>query len=204
MEAGSIPARISRRATAPFLTAVVCLAALLFAATELTVRRAGDEIRVVAPRMRLLEGRTLERLHNGMAVGFEFQLSLLGDSKRSVLRRTTTRFVMSYDLWEEKFSVARVTGPTRSASHLSADAAESWCVDQLALPYTDLPGQSPVSLRLEVRAEDAERRGAGNGESGLSLTDLIDVFSRTGRSTQQRWNFESNSFRPADLKAGSG
>jgi hypothetical protein len=203
MESGTIPAAISRHVPVPLLAGVVCLAVILFAAAELTVRRTGDEIRVIAPRMRLLEGRTLERLHNGMAVGFEFQLSLLGDGKRSVLRRSTTRFVVSYDLWEEKFSVARVTGPTRSASHLSAEAAETWCVDQLALPFADLPPQNPVSLRLEVRAEDAERRARDN-ETGLSLTDLIDVFSRTGRTAQQRWNLESNSFRPADLKAGSG
>jgi hypothetical protein len=38
----------------------------------------------------------------------------------------------------------------------------------------------------------------------LSLTDLVDIFSRTGRTSQQKWSFESSPFRLADLKAGTG
>jgi hypothetical protein len=133
-------ARTLERPFVASLAAVLAIAAAAFSAAELTVRRSGEEIRIIAPRMRLLEGRTLDRLQNGMAVGFEFQLSVLGDGKRSVLKRTSTRFVMSYDLWEEKFSVTRVTGPSRSVSHLSASNAETWCVDQLSLA-------APTSLR---------------------------------------------------------
>lgn len=183
--------------------AAIPIAVVLFSAAELTVRRSADQIRIVAPRMRLLEGRTLERLQNGMAVSFEFQMFVLGEGKRSVLRRSSTRFIMSYDLWEEKFSVNRVTSPRRSVSQLSARDAESWCVDQLSLAATDLTAQRTISLRLEVRAEGAERPER-DPETGLSLNDLIEAFSRTGQPPQQKWTFESGPFRVADLKAGSG
>jgi hypothetical protein len=111
---------------------------------------------------------------------------------------------MSYDLWEEKFSVARVTGPPRSVSHVSAINAETWCVDQLSLEVSDFAPQQAISLRLDVRAEDLERRSREGNDSGLSLSDLVEIFSRTGRTAQQRWTFESGPFRPGDLKAGTG
>jgi hypothetical protein len=82
--------------------------------------------------------------------------------------------------------------------------AEAWCVDQLSVPASDLPPNEPVSLRLDVRTEDLERRSRENTESGLSLTDLVDILSRTGRISQPKWTFESTPFRPADLKAGTG
>jgi hypothetical protein len=196
--------RMLRRPYVALLAAVLAIAAAAFSAAELTVRRSGEEIRIIAPRMRILEGRTLDRLQNGIAVGFDFQIFVLGEGKRSVLKRTSTRFVMSYDLWEEKFSVTRVTGPPRSISHLSANNAESWCVDQLSLQASDFAPQQAISLRLDVRAEDLERRSRDGTDSGLSLTDLVEIFSRTGRTSQQKWTFESGPFRPADLKAGAG
>jgi hypothetical protein len=196
--------RMPERSLLAPLAAILVMTAAAFSAAELTVRRSGEEIRIIAPRMRLLEGRTLDRLQDGMSVRFEFQLTVLADGKRSVLKRTSERFVMSYDLWEEKFAVTRVTGPPRSVSHLSAMGAEAWCVDQLSLTASDFPPQQPISLRLDVRAEDLERRSRENTESGLSLTDLVDIFSRTGRTSQPKWSFESSPFRLADLKAGTG
>jgi hypothetical protein len=204
MQCGDSRVRMLERPLVVPLTAVLAMAAAAFSAAELTVRRSGEEIRIIAPRMRLLEGRTLDRLHNGMVVRFEFQLSVLGEGKRSVLKRTSTRFVMSYDLWEEKFSVVRVTGTPRSVSHLSATNAETWCVDQLSLEVSDFAPQQAISLRLDVRAEDLERRSRDGADSSLSLSDLVDIFSRTGRTAQQRWTFESGPFRPGDLKAGTG
>jgi hypothetical protein len=203
MQCASSRVRMLLRPLVAPLTAVLAILAA-FSAAELTVHLAGEEIRIIAPRMRIIEGRTLDRLQNGMAVGFDFQISVFGEGKRSTLKRTSTRFVISYDLWEEKFSVKRVTSPTRSVSHLSAANAEAWCVDQLSLQASDFAPQQPISLRLDVRAEDPERRARDATDSGLSLTDLVEIFGRTGRTSQQKWTFESGPFRPADLKAGTG
>ena len=97
----------------------------------------------------------------------------------------------------------RVTSPPRSVSQLSARDAENWCVNQISLAAADLNAQRTISLRLDIRADNVER-SERDPEAGLSLNDLIEIFSRTARPSQQRWTFESGPFRVADLKAGSG
>ena len=153
--------------------------------------------------MRILEGRALERLHNGSSVPYDFQLQALAENKRTVLRRTASRFVFSYDLWEEKFAVTRVSEERRSASHLSAGAAETWALDHIMFRTSDLPRVATVWLKLEVRADDAERDPLAT-DSGISLADLIEVFSRTARPTQQKWTFESGPVRLDGKGAGPG
>src|SRR5688572_24208583 len=108
--------------------AAVCLAA------ELTVRSTGDALKVAAPNFHFLSGKPLSRIRDGNAVSFDFQLSVLADSRTSVLRRTFERFVISYDLWEERFSVTRMRSSQASASRLTVEAAEAWCLDGIALP----------------------------------------------------------------------
>ena len=43
------------------------------------------------------------------------------------------RFTVSYDVWEEKFSVVRVSDFRRSLMLLSASSAESWCLDNIVI-----------------------------------------------------------------------
>ena len=68
----------------------------------------------------------------------------LSDNRQLVLRRGFERFVVSYDLWEEKFSATRMRTARTSASHLSAEAAEAWCLDHLSVPAGGLTTDKPV------------------------------------------------------------
>ena len=96
------------------------------AAAPLTVTWDGDDIHIAAPQLHFLSGKALERLKNGAAVGFLSQLTLSTDGNKTIYRRRPERFVVSYDLWEERFSVVTMGSARRSASHLTAAGAEAW------------------------------------------------------------------------------
>ena len=160
----------------------------------------GDHLRVSAPYLRFLTGKTLEQLHNGAPAAFDGQLSLSLDSFASIVTRAVERFVVSFDIWEEKFSVTTTTKERRSASHLSDAAAESWCFGTLTLPLSALPREGPFWLRLELRLEDSKDQASVLGGSGISLAKLIEIFSRRTRPQQAPWEAEAGPLRLADLK----
>lgn len=175
----------------------VCVAAPIPA---LVPRLDGDELRVSAPQLRFLTGRPLERLHNGAVVGFALQLAAATGPNSTPFVRNIERFVVSYDLWEEKFSVSRIGRVRRSASHLSASAAQSWCLDNLTVSTAGLPSNRQFWLRLEVRAEDSEGALGVLEEPGINLTRLVDIFSRPPRSEQARWQAEAGPLLLADVR----
>jgi hypothetical protein len=173
------------------------------AQARLTPRLNGDTLSVSAAGLRLLEGKPLERLRNGAAVSFDFQLSLLAEGDRSALRRAFERFTFSYDLWEEKFSVVR-RGVLRQAERLSAGAAEAWCLDNIAAPVAGLPPDRRFITRLEVRLADSPDPRSVHGQSGFSLTALVEVFSRPARGREPQWTLETGPLRLADLRSAGG
>jgi hypothetical protein len=172
---------------------------------ELRPRLAGDTLRVSSANLRLLTGRPLESLKNGSTVTFDFQLVALNDM-RIVQARTAERFVFSYDLWEERFSVVQLTArdtrqPRASAASLLAEAAEQWCIERLALPAGSLDRAGQHRLRLEIRADEPRRAASRtNEEPPVSLATLIDLFSRPARREQRYWMFETQPFRLDTLK----
>ena len=175
------------------------------AAESLRVRLDTDHLLVSAPQLHFLAGRPLERLHNGASVWFDFQLSALAERPAAggslrVLERAIERFAVSYDLWEEKFSVSRMTSPGQSASHLASASAETWCLDHMPLPTAALAPDRPFWLRLEVRAEEVRDRPPLLAEPGINLTRLIEIFSRPSRSGQPSWLVEDGPFRLSELK----
>jgi hypothetical protein len=171
-----------------------------FAGSELVVRLGTGGLQVAAPGLHFIAGRPLERLKNGSAVAFDFQLSVWVNSASTLFRRALERFVVSYDLWEEKFAVTRVSGARRSVSHLSATAAEAWCVDNIAVPPGDLAPDRQFWMRLELRVEDAGANPAVVAEPGISLSSLVEIFSRNARAQQPRWLLVAGPVRLADLQ----
>jgi hypothetical protein len=155
------------------------------AVPRLLIRRDGPNLRISAPQIRFLNGKPLEQLKNGANVGFLLQISITADS--SLLLRQVDRFVLSYDLWEEKFSATRLGPPTRTASRLNVPAAEAWCLDELTPIPAALTPTRPFWIKLELRAEDPKEAAAIIGEPGINLTRLVEIFSRPPRNTQQRW-----------------
>ncbi|MFN7997354.1 MAG: hypothetical protein U0Q18_27305 [Bryobacteraceae bacterium] len=169
-------------------------------AERLSVLWDGDDLRVAAPELHFLVGKPLDRLRNGASVVFLTQLTLTTDHFTTFLRRAPERFIFSYDLWEEKFSVVKLPPGTASAAHLSVSAAEAWCLDNVAISSSSLPPDRPFWLRFELRAAEAKDEAAVLGEPGINLTRLIEIFSRRPRDQQPQWTAEAGPLRLADLK----
>jgi hypothetical protein len=181
----------------------VSLSAMTVSSTGLLPHHVSGEIRVTAPSLHFLTGRSLSRLHDGAAVPFDFQLTIFTGSRTAgspnvVVARALERFMVSYDVWEEKFSVVRVRDFRRSGVRLSASSAESWCLENLFIPAASLPAGQQLGARLEIRT--AESKEPFPADSGINLATLIEIFSRPSRPQQDRWSVESAPFQLADLK----
>jgi hypothetical protein len=169
-------------------------------AQSLRLRLDGDDLRVDAPQLKFLTGKPLERLKDGASVVFLAQLSLLPEANGTAAKRAVDRFVVSYDLWEERFSVTKTGSERRMVSHLSSSAAEAWCLENLALGITGVAPDKPFWVRLELRAEEAGDQSGVVGESGINLARLIEVFSNPARAQQSHWEAMAGPVRLADLK----
>jgi hypothetical protein len=183
------------------------------AAQDLVVHSQDDELHINAPKLHFLTGASLDRLKNGAAVPFDFQLSLSLDSRTNLYDRSAERFAISYDLWEEKYSVTRLSSSNtmrgalgrrsherRSVSHLTAEGAENWCIDSVAVSSSGIAPAQFFWVRLEVRSVDPKESSPLFGESGISLTRLIDLFSHPPRTGQQRWALESGPLRLSEMR----
>ena len=178
---------------------LIILAAALVShlyAQALQPRVNGALLRVAAPQLRFLSGRILERLHNGAAVPFQFRLAATSGGR--TLEQANARFVLSYDLWEERYSIQQTDAGKRAASHLTQDAAEVWCLENLELPVSALAGEKTFVLKLEIRAEEAKEDPA-DAKPSFSMAGLIDVFSRKPREEPLRWSAISGLVRLQDL-----
>jgi hypothetical protein len=165
--------------------------ALAMAAEELILNWRDNRLEFSAPRVHFLVGKPLERLHNAAPVPFDFQVTLWSGTRNHLFRRVADRFVVSYDVWQEDFKVSKLAVPTKAISHLTAHAAEAWCLDQMSLDLAGLSNVEPFWVRLEIRAQegkDAPLFGRGNiSETGISLTSLIEIFSRPAQPQQAHW-----------------
>ena len=187
-----------------WLPVLLCtrLLALSVSGEELIPRYNDGSLQVAAPRLHFINGRQLERLRNGVAVPFDFQLSLSAGSKDNTLSRALERFVISYDIWEEKFSVLRQRDRRMSSVRLTATQAESWCLEHLSLPSSGLVSDKTFWLKLELRTAESRDQVAASGD-GISLTTLIEIFSRPVRSSLDRWALETGPFRLSELKTAA-
>ncbi|HTQ56794.1 MAG TPA: hypothetical protein VMI94_20145 [Bryobacteraceae bacterium] len=184
-----------------WLLAGVCISLSCgWSAERLNVTWDGDDLHVAAPQLNFLSGKPLDRLKDGASVIFLTQLTLTTDGFRTSLRQSPDRFVFSYDVWEERFSVTKLGEGQRTASHLSLAAAEAWCLDNVAISASNLPQDRPFWLRFELRAAEPKDEAAVIGESGLNLTRLIEIFSRRPRDQQPQWTAEAGPMRLMDVR----
>src|SRR4051812_43068810 len=152
------------------------------AADLLNVRYDGDTIRVAPVNAHFLIGKQLERLKDGAAVAFVAQLDLLNE-QRVLVRRLNAHFVVSYALWEERFSIAQLGKNPRSVDGLSAPAAEAWCFEGLTMGMLGIPTDRYFLLKLDVRTGGA-RDIEGETPAGISIRDLIGML---GQRKQEEW-----------------
>jgi hypothetical protein len=160
-------------------------------------------LRISAPQLRFLTGETLQRLRDGASVTYVFDVAATGGRYGARLAHASYRFVFSYDLWEEKYAVARLDPSPRSISHLSAAAAESWSLDSLILPVNGLSPNDPFWISLEYRAEEPPRSTEDLDNSGFTLGGLIDIFSRRNQKQPPRGSRDGGPFRLSDLRRTS-
>jgi hypothetical protein len=187
------------RRAAAYVLFLVALASVA-AAQSFTARIDGEQLHVAAPRIHLLTGEALQRLKNGATVIYELQLSARPDRTGKLLANTVERFAVSYDLWEEKFAVAKLGRSPKSVSHLSSAAAEAWCMDNTSLPVGPLPDHQSFWLRLDFRAEDPAAPAEQADNSSFTLSGLVDIFSRRTRAEQVHGSEESGPLRLDSLK----
>jgi hypothetical protein len=168
-----------------------------------------NQLQFAAPRLHFLSGKALDRLRNAAEVPFDFQITMWSGNRTRVFRRAATRFVVSYDLWEEKFSVTRLSNPRRSAAHLTAQAAEAWCLEQMPMDATGLRDADPFWVRLEIRAQTGKTGTQIFGrdsltESGISLNGLVEIFSRPAQTDQPHWTIDAGPMTLNEVRRGRG
>jgi hypothetical protein len=176
------------------------------AADPLRVTYDGDNLHVAAPTLHFLEGRLLTRLKDGDQVAYVAQLDVLDDMRTPVVRPLRDRFVMSYALWEEKFSVTQLGstagGPRRAAEVASPAAAEAWCLANLTMSTQGMSPNVYYWLRLEMRTGTA-RDFADESKIGISIHDLIDYLGRKNTEVTH-WGPLETRVRLADLPRMAG
>jgi hypothetical protein len=155
----------------------------------LLVRLDDNSLRVSAPQIRFLTGKPLAQLRDGQTV-----------SASQWLARVFDRFVVSFDLWEEKFSAVRVGPPRRTASRMTVPACETWCLGQMVSIPPSLDASRPFYVKMELRTEEGREAVGILGEPGINITRLIEIFSRPPKGQQLRWVASAGPLRLSDLK----
>jgi len=162
--------------------AVTCVFAVNVSLPKLLVRMDGDFLRIsVTPHLNFLKDRVLERLKDGVSVGFVGQLTITpGPNSLETQARSVARFAFSYDIWEQNtqraFAVTKIGAET--ASHLTLEQTETWCLEHLAIERSLIPPDQPFYVQLDLREEDPHDRMGFVGESGVNITQLIEFLGK--------------------------
>lgn len=197
MAPGARDYRISRRS---WLMASLALGvSRLRAASPMRVSFDGDNLHIGCPDLHFLTGKPLERLKDAATVTFISQLTLFSDAQGTVFKRSADRLVISYDLWEEKFSVTIPGRGQKTPFTGAAPQVEQWSIDNLAISAMGMAPERPFWLRFDLRTADRRELAAIVGDSGLSLSGLIDLFSRKPGSGESSWTASFGPFRLLDL-----
>ncbi|HTS50683.1 MAG TPA: hypothetical protein VMH05_22210 [Bryobacteraceae bacterium] len=197
---------LRRSSARPVVAALISfgLAALTVSSDDMFVRRSSNDLHVLAPRLHFLTPKTLQRLRDGAIAPFDFQLTISAGSKNNVIARAVERFVVSYDLWQEKFSVVRMRDYRKWGMNASASAAEAWCVDNMVIEVSQLASQVSAGqqlwARLEIRSVDQKNQPPPVSDSGISIISLVELFSRPPHPQQDHWMLETAAFHLDDLK----
>jgi hypothetical protein len=178
------------------IVATLAWPAMRVLSQSLTVTTANGIVHVRAPGLRFIEGEPLARLKDGQSVRVEFQIGVLPKPGEAAIADLRRAFVLSYDLWEERFAVTSAGVPSHSMSHMTSAAAEGWCVEQLAFPVSalgPLARNRPFWIRLEYRVRTDV--GGGREDDVFTLQGLIDVLSRRRKAGDVTHAIEAGPFR---------
>jgi hypothetical protein len=172
--------------------------AAMLSAQSVSVKLDGEQLRVSAPQLHFIGSEVLQRLHNGIAVNFVFKIGITPNRFTKLTSGTSYRFVISYDIFEEKFAVSRIEPNPRSITHLSEAAAQLWCLDSIALPTAGLPSDQSFWVTMEYQTVEPKPATTESGESLIG--QLIDVFSRKAQREESRGTIMGGPYTLTDLR----
>ena len=166
-------------------------------AQNVSITRTGEAIAVRAPGLGFIKGDTLARLKDGRTVRIDVDFSVLPGPGGTATAHSRHAFVLSYDLWEERFAVTMAGPPPRSVSYLTAAAAEAWCLEHLTIPIAELGKlrDAPFWIRLEYRILDGSTPSARQEDAGLTLRGMIEALSRRPKPAEPTHAVEAGPFR---------
>jgi hypothetical protein len=171
-------------------------AAVNLGAQAVTVNRVADAVAVRAPGFTFIKGEPLARLKDGVSVRTDLDLSVLSRPGGPAAAHNRQTFVLSYDLWEERFAVTLAGPPSKSVAYLTSTAAEAWCLAQLTIPAVALGSLGrgvPFWIRLEYRMLGGDR--PSEEDAGLTLRALIDAFSARRKAAEWTHTLEAGPFK---------
>ena len=187
----------SRPATLAVLTLLAWAAANL-GAQAVTVNRVADAVAVQAPTFTFIKGEPLVRLKDGRSVRVELDLAVLPRLGDAAAARSRQLFVLSYDLWEERFAVTLAGPPSKSVAYLTSTGAEAWCLGQLTVPVAALGSlgrDAPFWVRLEYRILDGDPPPDRKDDAAFTLKGLIDALSSRRQAAAWTHTIEAGPFR---------
>jgi len=175
------------------------------AASDLGATYDGDNLYPVAPNLHFLTDKVLNRLRDSADTqAFVSQLTLFYEDGGAPVRQKRDRFVVSYSIWDENFTVAIPGSAVRSAGGLSAAKAEAWCLENAAISASGLAPDKPFRMRFELRSVQPRDLSRVMGDLGISLTSMIEIFSRKAGADDPHWTLETAWLRLLDLPRLSG
>lgn len=169
----------------------------LLAAQTLVPRLNDGRLGVLAPTLKFLEGKPLDRLRNGQSVTFDFQLQILDGARP--LARSLHRFVLSYDLWEESYSAVQLSQtsprtPVYSTARLKGESVAGWCLGRMLLPLPQVDKNRPLTMQLEIRSAGLKIANPLKPQGSVDLGVLVELFSRPPDPKELRFTAMSQSF----------
>jgi len=189
---------VNRARTAFTVFALVGYMTMIALAQSVSVARSGTAVAVRAPGFNFIKGKPLDRLKDGRAVRLDLELDLLPGPGGSAAVQGRQTYLLSYDLWEERFAVTLAGPPPRSIAYLTSVAAEAWCLEQLTVPVAALGRlgrEAPFWIRLGYRVLDADPAPADNGAGDFSLRGMIEALSPRKRNDPLTHSIEAGPFR---------
>ena len=178
------------------IAAILCWPAARLSSQSMTVATANGALRVQAPGFHFIDGEALARLKDGQSVHVNVEIAVFAKPGGPASAHHRHMCVLSYDLWEERFAVALASVPSRSISHQTLTAAETWCIQQIEMPLSalgPLARNLPFWIRLESRV--VTDPGAAQDGDSFTLRSLIDALSRRRKTGEPSYAVEAGPFR---------
>jgi hypothetical protein len=167
-------------------------------AQSIAVLVVGDAVHVTAPGFAFIDGEALVRLKDGRSVRVDLELAVLAKPRTAAAAQNRQTFVLSYDLWEERFAVTHAGTSPQSISHLTLSAAQAWCIERLAVPLNALGRlgrDRPFWIRLAAQMQEMDARPDVDNGAVFTLRGLIDALSRRAPSHDATQSTEAGPFR---------